>query len=265
MKRHLSVLMLASRTIWRVLAILLLTAAVQTALFAAVSTRVPLEVSVFPDGTEEVTAYGYISLESCFNKAHTAIVGGVGFVLMCFILCVKTSAYGSRVRYTVARLRVGERGLNLWWAVYHAACMMIFWLSQIMVTYLLCRWYMSGAEASVISGQTVAIAYYRNTYLHNLMPGGELVRWARNLVLAAAMGLSVSRFAMVQRRRGTVGFGAIVAAALVVVAFCTPLSDELMVPGVLLAALVIAVVSLSGLLTVYRADEIEPGEEAKAS
>ena len=36
MKKHLSVLMIASRTIWRVLAIILMTAAVQTALFAAV-------------------------------------------------------------------------------------------------------------------------------------------------------------------------------------------------------------------------------------
>ena len=39
MKKHLSVLMIASRTIWRVLAIILMTAAVQTALFAAVLYR----------------------------------------------------------------------------------------------------------------------------------------------------------------------------------------------------------------------------------
>ena len=35
MKKHLAVLAIASRTIWQVLAVILLTAAVQTAIFAA--------------------------------------------------------------------------------------------------------------------------------------------------------------------------------------------------------------------------------------
>ena len=257
MKRHLSVLMLASRTIWRVLAILLLTAAVQTALFAAVPKEIEERYEYPGQSGMEVSVSRYVPpLEETFERAHTGLVAGIGFVLLCFILCVKTSAFGSRARYTVARLRVREEALNLWWMLYHTACMALFWMSQICVVYLLCRIYVGRTDPSYITGQTVALACYRHTYLHNLIPGVDVGLWVRNAALLPMMGAAIARFAMVQRRRGGICFATLAAVALTVLQFCLPLNSDFAYAGILLILVLLGVL-LAGLLTVYRADETE--------
>ena len=261
MKKHLSVLMIASRTIWRVLAIILITAMVQTALFAAVPQEMSETTQYWYDGWQTQTTTWKVSLSETFEEAHTGLVAAVGFVLMCFILCVKTSGYGSAVRYTVSRLRVREEALNLWWALYFTVCAVLFWMSQILVIQLLCRLFMWRSDPANVNGQTVAIAWYVNTYLHNLMPGEDMGRWVRNILLAPMVGAALAAFSMVQRRRQGVSFLAIGAVALTVFSFCLKLNDGF---AYAVSVLVLALfgMALAKLLTVYRADETEEGGAA---
>ena len=258
MKKHLSVLMIASRTIWRVLAIILMTAAVQTALFAAVPQEMSETTQYWYDGWQTQTVTWNPTLAETFEEAHTGLVAAVGFVAMCFILCMKTSGYGTAVRYTVSRLRVREEALNLWWALYFTACAVLFWMSQILVMQLLCRLFMWRADPADVNGQTVSIAWYVNTYLHNLMPGRDMGRWVRNILLAPMVGTALAAFSMVQRRRQGISFLAIGAVALTVVCFCMKLDDGFAY-AVSVLVLFLFGMALAKLLAVYRADETEEG------
>lgn len=261
MKKHLSVLMIASRTIWRVLAIILITAAVQTALFAAVPQEMSETTQYWYDGWQTQTVTWNPTLSETFEEAHTGLVAAVGFVVMCFILCVKTSGYGTAVRYTVSRLRVREEALNLWWALYFTACAVLFWMSQILVMQLLCRLFMWRADPADVNGQTVAIAWYSNVYLHNLMPGADMGRWVRNILLVPMLGTALARFSMMQRRREGVSFLTIAVFALTVIAFCMDL-DNGFAYAMILLELALFGMALAKLLTVYRADETEEGGQS---
>lgn len=179
MKKYLSVLMVASRTLWRALAIMVVTALLQTAVFAVAGTTA--------------------SLEAALGRARVGLIGGAGYAALCVMLCVNTCGFGSRVEYTVARLRIREWAVNLLWAAYHTACVILFWMTQLVTMYLLCRFWLSHTDGG--NGQSIAIAVYRHGYLHNLIPGVDTWLWIRNVLLAMASGLGLSYFAMMQRRR----------------------------------------------------------------
>lgn len=260
MKKHLSVLMIASRTIWRVVAVILATAAVQTAIFAAIPAEWTETYEYTTQDGVVTDEYTYpLSLEETFDKAHTGLVAAVGFVLLCFILCVKTSGFGSHVQYTVSRLGVREEALNLWWAAYHTACVILFWMSQILVTYLLCRLYLHRASPDLLSGQTITLAYYRQTYLYNLMPGADVGCWLRNGLLAPMLGAAMSHFAMVQRRRGRISFLTLVSVAMTVALFMLPINNDMSRASVLPILIMLGAL-LVGLLYTARTEEAEEEE-----
>lgn len=261
MKKHLSVLMIASRTIWCVVAVILITAVVQTALFAAVPGEMSETSEYWHNGWQTQTVSWRVSLPETFMEGRTGIVAAVGFAAMCLILCIKTSGYGSAVRYTVARLGVREEAVNLWWALYFAACVVLFWMSQILVMQLLCRMYVAQADPTEVNGQTVAIAWYTNVYLHNLMPGADMGRWVRNILLVPMLGTALARFSMMQRRREGVSFLTIAVFALTMIAFCMDL-DNGFAYAMILLELALFGMALAKLLTVYRADETEEGGQS---
>ncbi len=262
MKKHLAVLAIASRTIWQVLAVILLTAAVQTAIFAAMPAEWTETYDYMTQNgpvTQEVVYR--LCLEETFDKGQIGLVAAVGFVAMCALLCFKTSGYGSRVQYTVARLGVREETLNLWWMAYHTACVILFWMSQILVTYLLCRLFLGRTAPEYINGQTVVLAYYRQPYLHNLMPGVDVACWIRNGLLAPMLGAALSYYAMVQRRGGRISFVTLACVAMTVFLFRTPVYSKVSDAALLLILVVLAAL-LVRLLTVGQAEKEQEGGQS---
>lgn len=213
MKRYLSIFMLLSRSvIAKLIAILTGTAALHGAvLFLLRDER---------------------NIEAVYNHWGMKTVFGVGLVLTTALLISTLSQSGSKLDYTLRRLRIGHRSLCMCQSVFNVACYLMFWAVEILVALLLCRLWVSNRE--VESHQTVFLAFYRSELLHSLLPLDDVSRWVRNIVVFICLGICAA-CAPVLQRRGEQHLG--VLSLPVVLAFVFPSGIAVVRYDVLLALL----------------------------
>ena len=198
MKRYLSIFMLLSRSVvYKMLAILFGTAALHTAVFFLLQ--------------------GQQNIEAIYDHWAVQAVFGAGLVLTTALLISTLSQSGSKLDYTIRRLRVERWGLFLCQAGFNAVCFLMFWAAEIFVALLLCRLWVSSREG--LSHQTVYLAFYRSELLHSLLPLDDVSRWVRNFVVFIGLGIC-SACAPVIQRRGKQHLG--VLALPVILAFVFP-------------------------------------------
>lgn len=178
MKKHLSVFMLMARsTVYKIIVLLAVMAAVEGGLFWLALSRGP-------------TSSGF-SLERVVQDGRMVWVFGICFLLLTVLLsraCRRIS--GS---YTALRLSVSGGWVAFWQSVYNVLCYLLFWAVQILIAVVLCRLYTARAPAEYVTGQTVFLAFYRSKFLHSLLPFEDAVFWVRNLVMALALGVCAAR------------------------------------------------------------------------
>ncbi|MBR2520810.1 MAG: hypothetical protein IKE62_01340 [Oscillospiraceae bacterium] len=168
MRQIFSLIMLwTRRSILRTAVLALLTAAAQTVLFA-------------------LAMRGGGSLEDVLYKGRPGIAAAVGFLLLCAQLYLVGGNFGSRQDYTLDRLAVGRgAGFACRWAA-SALCVFVFWGAQAAAALWLCRLY------SLLGGspgpQAAVLAFYRNRFLHALLPLAERGGYVRNAFICAALG-----------------------------------------------------------------------------
>ena len=187
MRKHLSVFMLYVRSsIYRLIILLVLMAAAEIAL---------LYFSV-----ERCMVSGYISLERMFSKSYIGLVMGAAFVLLTVQLSIIGCERGSKQSYTLQRLSVNETAVFAWQALFNAMAYFILWAAQLALV-----WAMSiyGTEkmGDLASNQNIFLAFYRNDFLHSLLPLAETSRFVRNIFLVVALGLSSALFSYHNRRK----------------------------------------------------------------
>ncbi len=205
MKQHLSVLELAARTtLYKYLCLLVIMAATEIALFTM--------------ALRKMITGAPISLEQLINESHINIVCGTCFLILCTLLSMTGCETGSRLRYTLQRLSVSEKASAFWWAGYNAVCFLLFWAAQVMIALLLCRLYVRQIDPVYVSDQTIFLAFYRNDFLHSLLPLEEISRYIRNGILILFLGLCCSCFSY-RLRHDEKGIAIIVLAVTVAINF----------------------------------------------
>lgn len=179
MKRYTSIFMLLARsTVYKLLAILLWTAAAHTAAFYLLK----------PGQT----------LERVFDHPVMQVIFGVGLVLMALLLVSTLSESGGKLDYTLRRLRVGHQALFISQCVYNVACCLVFWAAEVLTVFALCRVWEAGQEE--VSHQLVYLAFYRSEFLHSLLPLDDVTRYVRNLLLFGGLGVAGACAPVIQRR-----------------------------------------------------------------
>lgn len=155
MKKHLSVLMLFVRSsIYAVIATIILIAAVQTGLLLW---TLQSGVNSLEDAMESNYLWG-------------ALVGGTTL-----LVAILYRMSGSK--YTMRRLRISERTVFLWQSLYHFCCFALLWMTEVCVMTALCQYYLAQPVASSASNQALFLAFYRNDFLHSVLPLEEISRW----------------------------------------------------------------------------------------
>ncbi|WP_186566127.1 hypothetical protein [Lawsonibacter celer] len=219
MKRHGSVLMLAARgSLGKALLVCAATAAAELGLFWAALGRAAERAAELAALPPEEAAYRQMenawSLEQVFTDSRISWVFALGLLALCAILCLNGGGLsGGRTGYTLRRLRVREQTVGVWFAVYGAAVLVIYWAFQTGWALLLCRLYLYRADPAQVNAQTVFLAFYRQAYLHSLLPLAEASRWVRNLALFAGLGTTCACCAA-QLRHGGKGVAAAVLAVI---------------------------------------------------
>lgn len=187
LKKHLSVFMLMARSsIYKVIGLFVLMAAAEWSLFYA-----RLRQGATGDS---------FNLELVFDESHLMWVFGIGFLLITILLSRTGCEFSSKVGYTLKRLSVSERFVFFWQSLYNILCYLMFWMVQILIVFGLCSLYVKMAPEGYVTNQTVFLAFYRNDFLHSLLPMEDAGFWMKNIMIVIAMGICSARFPMAQRK-----------------------------------------------------------------
>ncbi len=190
MREHLSVLMLMARsTIYKVLGIFFLMAAAQVGLFYLTLNR--------------ALAMESHTIEQIFRQSRIPWIFALAFLLITALLCLTGTEYGGRQGYTLRRLSIPEKNVFLWQALYNTCCFFLLWAVQLFIVLALCPLYIEKADPAAVSQQTVFLAFYRNDFLHTLLPLADISRCIRNVFLVLGLGISSAYFPFCQRRDQT--------------------------------------------------------------
>jgi len=214
LKKHLSVLMLMSRgTIFKILPIILAVAIIQICMFCfALDSSIESFADVLP-GEQYPDS---VTLDGVFHSSHIEWVFLAAFLGISALIMMNGCNISSKQGLTLQRLRISERSVFIWQAVYNSAVYFILLVSELITVLIMCVIYTS--KVDVIGPQTVFLAFYRADLPHSLLPLAEISRTLRNIFLVIGLGITTAFFPYKQRRGG-ISKCAPVLAALTVVNF----------------------------------------------
>ena len=112
------------------------------------------------------------------------------------VICMNSGAAKTQsiVTYTFRRLQISEKSAYIWHFVCGVICLLLLWAGQAAVFYGLSRLWASAArdlpaEAAVYGPQGIYLAFFRNDFLHSVIPlqdPGKLVGNAAQIFACAA-------------------------------------------------------------------------------
>lgn len=180
MKKHISVLALLMRgTIWKFIVLLIL-------------------------GT--VAEYFFVSMS--FGAAAEHAVGSLPvklvfcacFLLLSVLLWSAGSDMGAKPSYTIRRLRIDERLVFAWQALWNSCAYFILWAWQAAVAVWLAQLSLAQLPAEQAGPQALMLAFYRADFLHALIPLLDSSVWTRNALMVLGLGLTGALLPLRQRR-----------------------------------------------------------------
>lgn len=224
MKKYISVFeMLIRSTLYKVLGVLVIIVALQGYLFW--NTVMNGQGGVVEDG-----------LEVLVDNSNLLLPLAAGFLLITGILCLSGCNIGSNQSYTLQRLRISERAVYWLQALYNSMCYFLLWASQVGVTIGISHWFMENATELTITNQTLVIAFYRNAYLHSILPMEDAVGWAILAGIILGCGINAAKVPY-QQRRGKISVGILMMVGATLVTFPRGLGEDFSMLGICLVIL----------------------------
>ena len=193
MKKYLSVFYLTARhSFYKIIALMTLSGIVQYLLFQKELT------ALLNSDISSLT--GYRDIERVISLSAINIVFAVTVAAVIFLLSVTAVAFGSECNYTVNRLSVSESVYFTLQSFYNFLVLIFILGFEIVLTYIFTQKYIESANVCFVSNQSVFLAYYRNEFLHSILPLSDILIWIRNAMQIFTLSLAASFFSYKQRR-----------------------------------------------------------------
>ncbi len=203
MKKYISVFEMITRsTLYKVLAVIVIMEGIQIRLFRGTM----LELIGSESG----------GLESIVDKSNIVWPLAVAFLLITIFLCQCGCNIGSNQGYTLRRLQISELAVFWLQALYNCLCYVLLWASQAALFVIASGMYMENAIDS--TNQTVVIAFYRNAYMHSILPMEDGIGWVILAVIICSCAIASATFPL-RQRRGKTDFSIIAVVAMVFLLF----------------------------------------------
>lgn len=221
MKKYISIFELFTRsTIYKILLVFAAMGAAQVFMFHRAMPE------WFPADSYHLNfqAIEYYTLEYMVDRSKSAIFLGIAFVVITAILCWNGCDIGSKSSYTIQRLQVTEKKIFIMQSIYNSLCYLLLLGTQIGVFFIQSSLY--AQRAGHLTNQTIFLAFYRNDFMHSVLPLEGTVRWGINILIVLGCGISAAMFTYRQRRGKTAG-ALLVAVACVLFGFVQELGEVL--------------------------------------
>jgi len=116
---------------------------------------------------------------------------------LCTLFVLISEGKKSMVAYTLKRLRISERAVFVWSFAAGVICLVLLWAAQTGVLFGLSKLWESGARdyaasAIVYGPQGMYLAFYRNNFLHALVPLQDLAKHISNVILILGLAAACS-------------------------------------------------------------------------
>lgn len=185
MKKYLSVFMLIARcSIYKVFGLLILMAGCE---FLAFSCKLSA-------GKGDL----YV-LEDVFSGGFCDLIFFICAAVLLFLLSRMGASKSSKTIYTLSRLSVSMKCVFWIESLYDTLCFIILWLFQVVLAVGLCYYYIHAAGSESTTEQIIFLAFFRNVFLHSLLPFDEPFLLISNYLLALSLGISTARLAWADR------------------------------------------------------------------
>lgn len=181
MKKEWSVLMLVVRSsINKILVVLVGMSVLQIGFFSFVVKRHALEKVIL--------------LEKIIEIGQIQPIFYIGFFLIGIILAWAEGRKGSQWEYTLWRLGISRERVFFLWSAYNIWCFFVLFAVEIFLVIGMGNFYLEGMDVTNRSSQSLFLAFWRNDFLHSLLPLSEGSRWIRNELFAVLLGLGITYF-----------------------------------------------------------------------
>jgi len=144
------------------------------------------------------------TLETMIDKSLAAVIFLTALGAVFCLLVRAAGRMNRKSRYTLMRLKLSKKQFFLLRTGYHVLCLTVLFAVQICVCLWMAWMYEKAFDLSGSSGQLLFLAFYRNEFLHCLLPMAETGKWVRNLLLVLAFGAEAG-FREKNRVAGQVG------------------------------------------------------------
>lgn len=234
MKRYVSVFeMIARSSIYKVLAIIGVMLVAQAVCFYL--------SMISPSG---------IGIESYIDQSQYSLIFKIAYVLITIVLVLHGMNLGSVQSYTLKRLRIKEKRIFWLQALYNLFAYVLLWGIQLMMILVSVTVYQKNLpEGVVLTNQTMFIAFYRNDFMHSILPLEDGPGWWVLALIGVTSAFVTAEFTKLQRE-GKFGFEILLMALAVIVSFPKQLGYEF----TFLALVLVIIYMIMGMRWILNAD-----------
>lgn len=121
---------------------------------------------------------------------HGFFLGALGLIIL--ILVWTEMRMNEKAGYTMMRLHLTRRQLFAIKTIYNAACLVLLFVVQIWLAVVMLLQYGGYANVEYEMPQLLFLTFYRNRFLHCLLPMQEFGKWIRNILMVTALSMEAA-------------------------------------------------------------------------
>lgn len=157
-------------------------------------------------GQNDRVLYPEKMIDMCFFR----FIFLAALALVYFILVVtEGERNGCKSSYTLLRLKISKMRQFAVRMVYNFLCLTLVFAVQILAAFVFCRLYEAKMPAELVSPQYLFLVFYRNAFLHCVLPMADVGKWVCNFLLILALAMDAacggSLFGSRKSKGGSIG------------------------------------------------------------
>ena len=140
------------------------------------------------------------SIEEYIDDSYFGIVFKIKYTLITVFLILPGMNIGSVQSYTLKRLRIKEKWIYWLQATYNFLAFVLLWGVQLMVILgMIIIFANNSPEGVIITNQTMFLAFYRDQFMHSILPLEDAINWLVLISVGAVTALAAAEFTKLQR------------------------------------------------------------------